>query len=250
MDQSLSQYLFNQREENFVHATLNEEMSSFQLVVEGDINALKKMFIRHRKRTFSKLSDSPLQQQKYLFVSNITSCCRLCIEMGMPSDESYGLSDLYIRRMDKCTTVDEVKDMYETMMLDYAMRMKSYKISEREYSPKILSCMEYIENHLHDRITVKDIAYELDMNASWLSTIFAKEVGMSVSEYIRTKKIAAAKFLLTFNEYSCTDIAEYLGFATESHFSSLFTKHEGITPKEYRKRHFRKHFSRFLKVEK
>ncbi|MCR5008601.1 MAG: helix-turn-helix domain-containing protein [Oribacterium sp.] len=247
MDQTLSQYLFTQKEENFVHATLNEEMSSFHLVTQGDIKALKRFLVKHRNRTFSKLSDSPLQQQKYLFVSVITTCCRFCIEAGMASDESYGLSDLYIRKMDKCTTVDEVKDMYETMMLDYAMRMKSQKMKEQYYSPKTLACMEYIENHLHDRITVNSIAYELDMNASWLSTTFSKEVGMSISEYIRSKKIAAAKYLLTTNEYSCTDIAEYLGFSTESHFSALFTKHEGISPKEYRKKYFRKHFSRFIK---
>ena len=50
------------------------------------------------------------------------------------------------------------------------------------------------------------------MNSSWLSTVFKKEVGISVSEYIKEKKINAAKYLLTFNEYSCTDIAEYEAF--------------------------------------
>jgi YesN/AraC family two-component response regulator len=103
--------------------------------------------------------------------------------------------------------------------------------------------MEYIENHMHNRITIKIIADEIEMNASWLSTVFAKEVGLSVSDYIRQKKLTAAKHLLSYNEYSCTDIAEYLGFANESHFSALFKKYEGVTPKEYRKKTHNKTFT-------
>ena len=244
MDQSLTQYLFEQREEKFVHATPNEEFALFTPVVEGDIKSLKKALAKHRKKKYSKISDSPLQQRKFLFVSIITTCCRLCIEAGMSTDESYGLSDLYIRRMDKCTTEDEVMDMTDAMLLDYAERMHGYRVNEKHLSPKVIQCINYIETHLHDRITVQILADEFEMNASWLSTVFAKEVGVSVSEFIRKRKIEAAKYLLSYNDYSCTDIAEYLGFATESHFSTQFTKHEGVSPKEYRRKQFQQVFSK------
>ena len=243
MDAALSDYLFRQREEEYVHATLPQEMSGFEYVKNGDIKGLKRFLVRHRKAEFPKLSESPVQQERYLFVSVITTCCRVCIERGMPSDESYGLSDLYILKMDSLKTTEEIKALYEEMMLDYAGRMKAYHENHTDYSPKILQCMEYIENHMHNRITIKIIADEIEMNASWLSTVFAKEVGLSVSDYIRQKKLTAAKHLLSYNEYSCTDIAEYLGFANESHFSALFKKYEGVTPKEYRKKTYNKTFT-------
>ena len=85
---------------------------------------------------------------------------------------------------------------------------------------------------------------ELEMNASYLSTLFSKETGFSVSEYIRRQKISVAKYLLRYKEYSCSEIAEYLGFSGESHFSALFAKQEGISPKEYRKQEYQKHFER------
>ena len=100
----------------------------------------------------------------------------------------------------------------------------------------------FLQNQLHDRITVAAIAEELEMNASYLSTLFAKETGTSVSSYIRSRKLLAAKHLLTYESYSCTDIAEYLGFSHESHFSALFAKEEGITPKQYRKKQYQRHF--------
>lgn len=249
MDAALSDYLFRQREEEYRHATLSQEMSGFELVKNGDITGLERFLVKHRKAVLPKLSESPLQQQRYLFVSVITTCCRFCIEGGMPSDESYGLSDLYILRMDKLNSVSEIKALYEEMMLDYAGRMKSYNEKRTEYSPKILLAMEYIENHMHDRITVQIIADELEMNVSWLSTVFAKEVGVPLSEYIRQKKLTTAKYLLSYNEYSCTDIAEYLGFAGESHFSALFKKYEGVTPKEYRRKTYNKAFTSMSKKE-
>ena len=240
MNAALSDYLFQQREENYVHATLSQEMALFSLIKNGDVKALLHHLVLHRNQQFPKLSISPVQQQRYLFVSGITTCCRFCIEGGMPSDEAYGLSDLYILKMDSLNTVDEIKILYEDMLLDYAERMEGYHAGFREYSPKIQHCMDYIENHLHDRITIKTLASELDLSESWLSTSFASEVGSSVSEYIRHKKLEAAKHLLSFNEYSCTDIAEYLGFSGASHFSALFRKYEGMTPKEYRKRTYNK----------
>ncbi len=243
MDAALSDYLFRQREEEYVHATLSQEMSGFEYVKNGDITGLKRFLVRHRKAEFPKLSDSPVQQERYLFVSVITTCCRFCIEGGMPSDESYGLSDLYILKMDRLNSADDIKALYEEMMLDYAGRMKAYHEKHTDYSPKILQGMEYIENHMHDRITVQILADELEMNVSWLSTVFAREVGLSVSDYIRQKKLTAAKHLLSYNEYSCTDIAEYLGFASESHFSTLFKKYEGVTPKEYKKKTYNKAFT-------
>ncbi len=243
MDSSLTQYLFKQREEKFIHASLNEELSLFTPVLEGDINGMHKKIVQHRKKQLSVLSDSPLQNEKFYFVAMITTCCRLCIEAGMSSEESFGLSDIYIRKMDKCETADAVRKMQETMLLDYTERMHGYKTSKKQLSPKILMCINYIQSHLHDRITVKILADELEMNVSWLSTLFAREVGISVSEYVRREKIGAAKYLLSYNDYSCTDIAEYLGFATESHFSTQFAKLEGMSPKEYRRKQFQQTFT-------
>ncbi len=246
MEQSLHEYLFQQREENFEHATYSEEMSTVQPVKDGDLKAVEKVIRNHKNFRLPELSASPLQSRKFLFVADVTVCCRFCIEGGMSAKESYGLSDLYIRRTDACETDDDVEALYGAMMMDYATRMHEIRKKQRSltYSPKVLLCIEYIQNHLHDRITVAMLAEELEMNASYLSTLFAKETGLSVSAFIREQKLTAAKHLLTYNEYSCTDIAEYLGFSGESHFCALFTKQEGLSPKEYRKSVYQQHFAK------
>ncbi len=243
MDDSLNEYLFRQREEKFEHATYSEEMSTIQPVKDGDLKAVSRIIRKHRNFKFPSLSDSPLLSRKFLFVADVTVCCRFCIEGGMPPSESYGLSDLYIRKTDQCRTEEDVEELYGTMMMDYARRMNKYRHKRRDFSPKVILSINYINDHLHDRITVKEIASELEMNTSYLSELFSKETGFSVSAYIRNQKLNAAKHLLAYSEYSCTDIAEYLGFSGESHFSALFTKQEGVSPREYRNREYQKHFN-------
>ncbi len=246
IEQSLHEYLFKQREDNFEHASYSAEMSTVQPVKNGDLKAVERVIRQHKDFKLPSLSASPLQSAKFLFVADVTVCCRFCIEGGMPASESYGLSDLFIRKTDQCQTEDDVEELYGSMMREYARRMREYKKRRRELSPKVILSINYIQNHLHDRITVADIADELSMNASYLSTLFAKETGLSVSAYIREQKLNAAKHLLAYNDDSCTDIAEYLGFSGESHFSALFSKQEGISPKEYRKRIYEKHFEKAL----
>ncbi|MCR4685077.1 MAG: AraC family transcriptional regulator [Lachnospiraceae bacterium] len=246
MEHSLQAYLFQQRENAFEHDTYSEEMSSIQPVKDGNLKEVERVIRNHKNKQLPSLSSSPLLSKKFLFVADVTVCCRFCIEGGMPASESYGLSDLYIRRTDQCQTEDDVEELFGNMMMDYARRMQAYKAQRRELSPKVLLSINYIQNHLHERITVAKIAEELEMNASYLSTLFAKETGHSVSSYIREQKMNAAKHLLEYHAYSCTDIAEYLGFSGESHFSVLFSKQEGISPKEYRKRQYEKHFEEHI----
>ena len=68
-----------------------------------------------------------------------------------------------------------------------------------------------------------------------LSRLFKKEMGISISAYIRQQKIDMAKNLLRFSDYSMIDIAiSAFFFFTEVILYSSLREVEGITPKKYR----------------
>ena len=54
---------------------------------------------------------------------------------------------------------------------------------------------------------------------------------MSVSTYVKNKKIEVAKDLLKFSDYSMIEIANHLSFSSQSHFIQQFKEVVGITPK-------------------
>jgi AraC-like DNA-binding protein len=70
-----------------------------------------------------------------------------------------------------------------------------------------------------------------------------KEMGISVSEYIRRKRVEAAENMLRYSDYTLIEISQYLAFSSYSHFAGVFHAYTGLTPKEYRKRFYRKRSS-------
>lgn len=72
------------------------------------------------------------------------------------------------------------------------------------------------------------------MSSSYLSRLFKKETGDSVSAYIRKQKIEKARNLLRYSDYSVIEIANRLSFSSQSHFIQQFREIVGMTPKKYR----------------
>ncbi|MBQ8094585.1 MAG: helix-turn-helix transcriptional regulator [Clostridia bacterium] len=242
IEESLARITFEHREQQFSHHSYDEDLYQYEFIKNGDMKSVeigKKMF---EGATTGSLSDDPLTNYRYLFVASITLACRFCIEGGMPSEDAFNISDLYIRQMDKCRSVQEIFTLHDTMFRDYTSRMQAIKRREI-YSRQVYLCMDYIESHLQQPLTVDTLAEALKKSPSYLSTLFKKQTGIAVSEYIRRKRIDTARMLLQYTEFSCVEIAEYLAFSSDSHFSSVFREYTGMTPKAFRKANYRAHWS-------
>ena len=93
---------------------------------------------------------------------------------------------------------------------------------------------DYIYEHLHESITLADIAKAEGVNPSYLSKLFSKELGMGVKDYIIKAKIETSKNILRYSDFSILDISISLGYSSQSAFTSAFRKEVGMTPKKYR----------------
>lgn len=239
--ESLERLTFEHREADFHHHSYDEDIRQYEYVKRGDLRALsegKRMF---EGPTTGSLADDPVLNYKYLFVASITLACRFCIEGGMAAEEAFNLSDLYIRQADRCRTVEEIFTLHDTMFRDYTLRMQG--IARQDvYSLPVRRCLDTIDQNLQQPLTVKRLAEELKLSESYLSVLFKRETGTAVSEYIRRKRIDTARTLLQYTEFSCLEIAEYLCFSSDSHFSRVFREYTGQTPREYRRQSFRKHW--------
>ena len=60
-------------------------------------------------------------------------------------------------------------------------------------SNPIVFALDYIYQHIHHRITVKEIAQYLNLSESYLSKLFYKEIDVPISQYIMNRKIEAGK---------------------------------------------------------
>lgn len=240
--EALERLAFENREADFHHHTYDEDMRQYELVRSGDPRAPEVGRRMFEGPTTGTLSDDPVKNYKYLFVASITLACRFCIEGGMPAETAFNLSDIYIRQVDKCRDVSAIFELHDAMMRDYTARMQAMR-RQNVYSRTVHQCMDYIDRHLQQPLTVRKLAGALELSESYVSTLFKRETGVAVSEYIRRRRVDTARTLLQYTEFSCLEIAEYLCFSSDSHFSRVFRAYTGQTPAEYRRANTRSHWS-------
>ncbi|MBB3110111.1 two-component system response regulator YesN [Paenibacillus phyllosphaerae] len=94
----------------------------------------------------------------------------------------------------------------------------------------------YVEEKIGELELGRDeIASVVYLNPDYLTRLFKKETGMSLSDYIQQQRIAYAKRLLRTTSRQVSDIATMAGYSNLSYFSTLFKKSVQLTPAEYRK---------------
>lgn len=103
---------------------------------------------------------------------------------------------------------------------------------------RVLNILTYLEGHLKaDASTNAMLAKQAGMSVSTLNRLFRDQVGHSLQEYIRLKRVEKACLLLQFSHDSIEQIAEATGFCDRYHFSRVFKAVQGIAPAAFRLRH-------------
>ncbi len=100
----------------------------------------------------------------------------------------------------------------------------------------IVQANNYIENNYQNsNLSLSEIADYLDINKSYLSTLFNEKQNISFTDYTNSIRIKNARYMLTNTTLSVNDISIKTGFNTVQNFIKVFKKHVGMTPGQYRK---------------
>lgn len=115
---------------------------------------------------------------------------------------------------------------------------KSKELEEQKKENLVRKVTEYIDQHYMESLTLQTISQAFCISISNLSHIFKKETGLSPIQYVIHRRIGEAQSLLIDTQMPIHEIEQSLGFGSSCHFSAMFKKYVGISPKEYRS-HFR-----------
>lgn len=102
------------------------------------------------------------------------------------------------------------------------------------YSLLIRKALTFIDVDLTADLGLKAMAERLNVNASYLSTLFKKETGTTLTDYVSKKRIDYAILLLNTTSMQIQTIAQYCGIPDVNYFTKTFKKYVNRTPKEYR----------------
>lgn len=146
--------------------------------------------------------------------------------------------EAYIQKIEEVKNEAEVYAVVRQIEVEYCKAVQ--ELSVKSGSNQIVQrCKELIFQNLYGRITSQQLAEQLDITPSYLSRLFVKEEGIKLTDFIAQKKVEAVKSQLRFSDASYTEIADSLGFVSQSHMGQVFKKRTGITPKQYRESYSR-----------
>lgn len=94
----------------------------------------------------------------------------------------------------------------------------------------------YIEDNLTKDLNLAEIAGVAHMSPHYFSRAFRKSTGIPPHKYVVDRRIEKAKALLSNNHLPLVEVGLSVGFQNQSHFTTLFHKRTGVTPKVYRTR--------------
>ncbi len=231
--------LFANQENEIHHNPYDQELREFNSIETGDLQKLKASWQEDYDGTLGTLAKEPLRNMKNLVIVIITLASRAAIRGGLSAELSFSLSDTYIQEIEACNDIALLRTLghnaeEQYTRLVYQVKSQQKGSAKKEKNPRINRCKDYIFSHLHDRITVEDLAREADCNPNYLSGLFKKCEGVSISTFILQEKINRAKNLLIYSDYSFIEIASYLGFSSQSHLGKQFKRFTGYTLRQYR----------------
>lgn len=215
------------------HSTISLENQMLSYVTSGDQERLIQLFSDVSIGQAGIMADNYLRQLKDTFITAATLVSRASIRGGMPAEEALSLSDAYIQRCEKHISPDAILNLQYHMVLDFASQVAHIRIPASR-NPVVCGAVKYVNEHICEKISVREIAEALFLNYHYLSSCFKKETGLSLSSYIQQQKVRRAQKYLAETSFSILEISTFLGFSSQGYFQNIFKKFVGKTPGEYR----------------
>lgn len=208
------------------------ERKLMQAVSQGITHKAEQMISNSSELMLEMRVDDPVRNMKnYTIVANVL--LRKAVEQGgVHPFYIDGVSSEFARKVEKIKTVQEGVDMMHDMIYKYCSLVKNH--SMKNYSLLVQKVITIIDSDLTADLSLHRQAEMLNVNASYLSTLFKKETGMTLTEYVAKKRVDHAAFLLASTNMQIQNIAQHCGIFDVNYFTKIFKKHKNKTPKEYR----------------
>lgn len=159
--------------------------------------------------------------QKDPLIREILFALKAELDAGCPSGSLYG------EAMGTALAVHLLKQ-YSTLKLSLA----AYEDGLPQH--KLNQVLEYVQASLDQDIKLADLAEHIGMSQYYFCRLFKQSMGVSPHQFVLQQRIDRAKQLLQQKDLAIADIAFSCGFKSQSHFTTLFRKFTGVTPKAFR----------------
>ena len=233
MKKANARYQLEQADADYHNHTYWDEQELLSWIRAGDVEQVRKNAALPELPYPQEICYSEKRTEEYMAAIIVALIARTAVEAGVTSAESFTLSDVYLKKISEAKDIEEIRTLRINASIAYAELVAARK-TRRKSGPYVEACKSYVAANIFKKISVKDIAEELALNANYLERIFKESEGITISRYILKEKIGRAKNLLVYSDRSIMEISDYLGFSSQSYFGKVFLQETGMTPRQFR----------------
>lgn len=209
------------------------ENELIEMVARGQSSRAALMMQSFSTMVFEQRSPNPLR--------NVKNYCIICNTLLRKAAEQGGVHPIYLdrissdfaRRNELLNDMDSAKKLMDEMIYSYCRLVRKH--STKQYSSPIQKALAYIDADLSGDLSLHTLASIQGISNSYLSALFKKETGQTITDYVNQKRVKRASHLLGTTRLQIQTIAQHCGISDVNYFSKIFKKYTGMTPKEYRK---------------
>lgn len=237
LDEEIQEYQFQMVDNEQERNTYKEVADLLDTLRRGDIEEYFRLYDKTLPERTGKLAKTSYKQTEYLTVKIFSLYMHAIIDGGVDYNKAYDLSDIYLQRLERCNDIMQMQNLQKEYVLKCISMIKEEK--RKSHGKDIVDeAKSYIQRRRNKKLTVKEVADALNVNASYLSRCFSQKENKTIQQFITQEKIKASCNMLRYSEYSITEIASYLCFSSDSHFCKAFKTITGMTPKQYRQKNY------------
>lgn len=178
-----------------------------------------------------RLADTTRDKKNYLIVFN--TLCRKAAQYGgvhpVYLDE---LSSRFAIQLETMHSISRLNAIQGEMVYKYCLLVQNH--STRSYSPLIQKAVDMICLNLREDLTLCTLADQLSVHKSYLSALFKRETGTTLTDFVTDRRIGHAIYLLNTTGEPIQEIASACGIPDLSYFTKIFRRKKGMTPTQYR----------------
>lgn len=203
-----------------------------QAVTSGSLHKAELVLSQFSSMQFEMRTDNPIRDLKNYGIIMNTLLRKAAEKAAVHPVQIDAISSQYARKIELITSHASYNSLTKEMVRKYCLLVKNHSL--KCYSMLVRKVITDINYDLTADLSLKAEAALHNVNPSYLSTLFKKETGSTLTDYVNRKRIDHAIFLLNSTDMQVQTIATYCGIPDVNYFTKMFKKMIGKTPKEYR----------------
>lgn len=186
------------------------------------------------KNGLPHMLDDPLMEWKFYLVGLLTYITYFLNDSGVVENYYDHSRVEFTKEVYNAQSVEQCEEILRKIARFFSEREQE---PERTLSPLVRKVITDVDTDLKEPLTLQYFSEKLGVNGSYLSNLFRRETGKTITQYVTDQRLKHAENLLRYTNKPVRSVAAEVGIGDAQYFSRLFRKKTGMKPTEYRRKY-------------